>query len=124
MSIYDNNVIDAIGIRKDGSLGLLLTDHIDWSNESDELDEYNHLITLQDKINHYLMYIEGKQYKDSFPDTVFENFVIEIFFKYRPSDNCYKFLNVAAAKITNLSTTIEITITNGKDINTWDGSVC
>ena len=35
---------------------MLLSDGMDWTNE------YNHLILLQEKINHYIAYIESKQY--------------------------------------------------------------
>ena len=42
MSVVDINKVDGIGISKDGNkLMLLITDHLDWTNE------YEHIIHLQ-----------------------------------------------------------------------------
>lgn len=49
MSVVDINKVDGIGISKDGNkLMLLITDHLDWTNE------YEHIIHLQNKINAYI----------------------------------------------------------------------
>lgn len=89
MSIIETNKIDAMGISKDGEgLVLMLADHLDWKNESE------HLTLLQDKINAYLGFIESNQYSDTYPNRVFEYYVIDVRFKYKATENCLKFLKV------------------------------
>lgn len=89
MSIIETNKIDAMGISKDGGgLILMLSDHLDWENEPE------HLALLQDKINAYLGFIESNQYLDTYPDIVFEYYVIDVRFKYKATEDCLKFFEV------------------------------
>lgn len=77
MSIVDENKVDGIGISKDGEkLMLLITDHLDWTNE------YEHLTLLQSKINAYISFLESEQYKEIYPGKQFTSYCIEIHFKY------------------------------------------
>lgn len=102
MSVLDVNKIDGIGISEDGkSLVLLITDHLDWSNE------YEHLIKLQDKINSYISYLESDQYKDIYPDRQFIKYSIEIHFKCQISDNCFKWIEAANNQLSNSHIIIE-----------------
>lgn len=56
MSVVDSMVIDGIALTEDkNGIVLLITDHLDWS------EEYQHLMILQEKINMYLGYLEEKQ---------------------------------------------------------------
>jgi hypothetical protein len=71
--ITETDKIDGIAVdKKNNALVLLISDHLDWN------DEYNHLITLQDKINAYISFIETEQYKENYPDKSFDCFIIEI----------------------------------------------
>ena len=89
MSIIETNKIDAMSMSKDGQgLMLMLADHLDWNNEQE------HLILLQGKINAYLGFIESNQYSETYPDTAFEYYVIEVSSKYKAPENCLKFFEV------------------------------
>jgi len=71
MSVVDINKVDGIGISKDGNkLMLLITDHLDWTNE------YEHIIHLQNKINAYINFLETEQYKEVYPNKQFEHYCI------------------------------------------------
>lgn len=63
MSVVDSMVIDGIALTEDkNGIVLLITDHLDWS------EEYQHLMILQEKINMYLGYLEEKQYGDMYKE--------------------------------------------------------
>lgn len=91
-NLYDNlivleeSTIDAIGIV-DGHLELLLLDSNLWLPDT----EHDHLLKLQEKINNYIHYLESKQYVAQYGDQ-FDKKVINITFKYSPSDNGLAFL--------------------------------
>jgi len=88
MSVLDKDKIDGIGICDNLSqLALLITDHIDWTNE------FDHLVHLQHKINSYISFIESKQYNEIYPKQKFISFCIEIHFQHVPTQNCFKFIN-------------------------------
>jgi hypothetical protein len=88
MSVVDENTLDGIGISKEGeNLILLITDHLDWTNE------YEHLILLQNKINAYINFLETEQYKEVYPKKQFGLYCIEIHFKYEMTLNCSKFID-------------------------------
>ena len=57
MSVVDNKMVDGAGLTDDKGIILLITDHVDWS------DEYQHLVMLQEKINAYITFLEEKQYE-------------------------------------------------------------
>ena len=102
MSVVDINKVDGIGISKDGNkLMLLITDHLDWTNE------YEHIIHLQNKINAYINFLETEQYKEVYPNKQFEHYCIEIHFKYGMSSNCLKFINVVNEQLKKNHITIE-----------------
>lgn len=105
MSIEELNAVDGLGVSDDKKkLALLISDHLDWNNE------YEHLILLQDKINSYVSFIETEQYKSIYPEYNFNQFVIEIRFKFKITDNCLKFINTASQQIKQLNTIINYTI--------------
>ncbi len=99
MSVTDSGKVDGIAVEKDGkTLRLLITDHLDFS------DEMSHLLTLQNKINSYLGFIESEQYRDIYPEYGISNIIIEIHFKYKITDNCKKFIDVVNNQISALNT--------------------
>ena len=95
MSVMEKNKIDGMGIdEKTNTLVFLLVDHLPWI-----IEEYNHLKTLQAKLNSYLAYIETKQYKSVYRNREFDKFRIEIAFKYQFTENCEKFLGAVRAEL-------------------------
>lgn len=98
MSVIDKRKIDAIGMNKsEDELLLMIADHLEWNNE------YEHLIILQDKINSYFEYIEAKEYNDIYPNKEFEFYIIEIHFKYKITDKCKQFLEIAQKQAKELN---------------------
>lgn len=107
MAIDNANVIDGVGIDKNGkALRLLLTDHLAWSGNN-TLSEYDHLILLQEKINAYICYLETKQYEEQYPEEKIELAIIEIHFAYDITENCKKFLNTAQNQVGQYGIKIE-----------------
>lgn len=105
MSVVDTNKVDGIGISKDGKeLVLLITDHLDWSQE------YEHLIQLQEKLNSYVGFLESQQYQEIYPDNKFSFYQIKINFMYEPTANCIKFFNVVKKQLVDLNISIDVVV--------------
>lgn len=99
MAVDNANVIDGMAIDKEkNAICLLLTDHLPWNGDG-SMNEHDHLVLLQDKINAYISYLETKQYETIYPETSFDMAVIEICFKYEITQNCEKFLNAVQNQI-------------------------
>ena len=101
MSIMDKNVVDAVGFSKDlQTEKFAIFDHLDWS------DEEEHLYLLQEKINSYLVFIQegqeglSRQNKKNLMSA--NKIVIEIWFKYQPSQECQGFLNRVQWRLKNM----------------------
>jgi len=90
VSILDKNKIDGIGKSMgENKLALMIADHLDWE------DELQHLALLQDKINAYVSFIESGQIYSVYPDAkLVDGFIIDLRFKYKPTENCNKLLEV------------------------------
>ncbi len=104
LNIERTNTIDGIAYdEKDLKLVLLLADGMDWH------DEKNHLLLLQEKINNYIAYIEGKQYLQKYSNV--EQIEIQIKFLFKETDNCKKFLEqvekIISTSLNNTSINIE-----------------
>lgn len=108
MSVVENSVVDGIGLADNGKMKMLITDHLDW------LDEYKHLLILQEKINAYIGFCENGQYKDIYVDDEIKHVVFEIHFLYEPTQNVYKFLKQIPNRINNLDVSIECCVTEGE----------
>ena len=101
MSILETNILDGVALTDDGQgLSLLITDHLDWG------DEYRHLVLLQDKINAYIAYCEGGQYKKTYPDAVIRYGIIELHCLHEPTATAMEFLKQTQAQVTELGLTI------------------
>lgn len=110
LSIEKTNVLDGVAYdEKNLKLLLLLTDGADW------YDEYNHLIALQEKINNYFDYIEGKQYLDTYPNAKVEEVEIQIKFLFKETDNCKKFLEIVKKAVNELSIKTTVDIKSGTE---------
>ncbi|WP_334291669.1 DUF6572 domain-containing protein [Lachnobacterium bovis] len=69
---------------------LLITDHVDWS------DEYQHLVMLQEKINVYITFLEQKQYEKIYKGEEIEYGVIEIHFLHNLTVNAKKIFTISS----------------------------
>ena len=97
MSVLDEKIVDGIALAQDGKcLCLLITDHLDWSRE------YDHLISLQNKINGYISFCENRQYCEIYPDAQIECAVFEIHFLYEPTEKAWKFLEEVQKQVNEM----------------------
>jgi len=104
MSVTDLDKVDAIGLTEEGKrLYMRITDHLGWD------EELIHLEILQDKINAYVAYLEGGEWKSRYPEDL-EGATIEIVFLYEITDNCQKFLQVVQDQLGQECIEIKATI--------------
>ena len=90
MTVEDAGVIDIIGTeRPSGDVVLTISDHLDW-----DLCE-QHLLTLQEKINCYLAFIESGEIYDSYPKAHGRGTRIHVAFKHPVIDVAMEFLEKA-----------------------------
>ena len=92
MSIEELNRVDVVSRDRDGNYELTISDHWDW------VIDFDHLDMLQEKINNYLVYIEGGELVQRFPDADGKKVSIDVRFLYQPSELGQRFL--AAVKET------------------------
>lgn len=86
MCVENKNVIDIVGIDKDGSVVLTISDHLEWDAEND------HLLILQNKINGYLGAIESGELYETYPKAKDRKIMIEIVALHSPNKEGLIFL--------------------------------
>lgn len=88
MTVMETNTVDIVApANQDGKAELVLVDQLPW-----KVDEGEHLVMLQDKINTYLAYVESGQLVDDFPNAKGRDVVLKINALYAPSEMGEKFL--------------------------------
>lgn len=92
MTVEGTSIVDAVGTDKEtGEARLSIFDHLPWDAEQE------HLRLLQDKINVYLGFIESGEIYVSYPNAKGRSLVIDVFTKFRPTEDAARFLKQAAA---------------------------
>lgn len=92
MSVEQVATVDAIGIdQATGKVFLSIADHLPWSGE--------HLVTLQEKLNAYLRFLESGEVYQSYPKATGRDFVIQIYLQHRPTEQALAFLERAKGVI-------------------------
>ena len=90
MTIYDTNILDMIAIR-DNSVDLVITDHLEWTNNQKE--DLEHLQLLQAKINKYIAAYESGELLTKKPEIKGKRIAIEIVAKYCPNKMAADFIS-------------------------------
>ena len=73
MSIEHADEIDAIGLETaSGKVILTISDHLDW------LDEKEHLLALQEKLNAYIRFVESGELLTAYPNAAKRKPVIDL----------------------------------------------
>jgi len=91
MTIENISTVDAIGTDKvTGAVHLTITDHLPWDTD-------NHLHLLQKKINLYIGFIESGEIYATYPHAKGLSLVIDVYTKFRPTEDAVRFLKHAAA---------------------------
>ena len=86
MTILLSDQIDIISAAQDkGMIYLTISDHLDWQYQ-------DKLLLLQQKINHYLAYIESGEMALKDPQASFLNPIICLVCQYHPNNQVIEFL--------------------------------
>ena len=110
MSVDETNKIDFVSLAKDGScVRLTIADHLDW-----EIEEGEHLLLLQEKLNTYLYFIESRKLVETYPQADGLPVVIRIAGKFPLSAEAMKFFGLAKGKLATLDVTLEFQLLNRK----------
>lgn len=83
MSITQSNKVDSLTIEKDKCI-LGISDHLTWDDE--------HILLLQEKINHYLHYILEGQINENVSNLDNYDLIIQLIYKYEPNGNYVSYL--------------------------------
>lgn len=100
MSVFETDQIDTMGVVN-GNLELLIIDTCNWEFEEE------HFELLEDKLNHYLLYLDSKQYVQKYGDD-FNEIIISIHFMYDLVENAVKYLNVVSQQLAEAGYTLHI----------------
>lgn len=93
MSVEQRRILDFIGTNKaDGHVVLTIADHLPFDDEG-------RLVTLQNKLNDYLAFIESGEIYESYPDAKGRQVEIPIQFKHQPNERALSFLQSAGDTI-------------------------
>lgn len=85
MTIEEKNVVDFIGTDKtNGAIGLLISDHLEWTQEKYTL--------LKDKVNAYLDFIESGELEKTYPESQGKPVYIELVHQVPPDEPAKKVL--------------------------------
>jgi hypothetical protein len=94
MAVDNPDVVDAVGIeRASGIVALTISDHLEWD------DAHEHLLTLQEKINRYLAFVESGELLESYPKAVGKPVRIDVICKYEPTATAKRFFERAGKVI-------------------------
>jgi hypothetical protein len=93
MSVEQRRIVDFVGVSKaDGHVILTIADHLPFDDEE-------RLVTLQNKLNDYLAFIESGEIYESYPDAKERQVEISIQFKHQPNERALEFLQSAGDTI-------------------------
>lgn len=102
MSIDQPAVIDFLWKDdKDNRAVLTISDHLDWE------DEGEHLILLQDKLNHYLEFIESGQLVKSKPEFKGLPVLIHVAAQHPLSEQAGRFYEMVKERVAELGFSLE-----------------
>jgi hypothetical protein len=95
MTIEQADVIDTIALNEaKGQAVLIISDHLPW-----DIDEDDHLLMLQTKINSYVDAIESGELFRKRPRTIGKHLAIQIAAKYSLSANGQKLVDAIKAHL-------------------------
>jgi hypothetical protein len=98
MSVMEANTIDiVVPANGDGFAELIIVDPLPW-----KIDEGDHLVALQSKINTYLAFVESGQLVEDFPQTKGRKIILKINALHPPSAEGEKFLSAVRPVIAQL----------------------
>lgn len=101
MSIDQPTVVDFLWKDRNNRAVLTITDHLDWEEEGE------HLLLLQDKLNHYLEFIESGQLLEAKPEFKGLPVLIHVAAKHPLSEQAGRFYEMAKERAEELGYSLE-----------------
>lgn len=92
MTVEQTSVVDVVSLQGEDQANLWISDHLDW-----QADEHGHLLTLQEKINAYLRFIEGGELYEVYPQARGRTVSINVVGLHEPSPAARRFLDQVRA---------------------------
>src|SRR5262245_54886214 len=89
MSIDQPGVIDFVTQEKDGTVVLVVSDHLDWQ------DREGHLLALRSKLRTYLEFIVSGDLRIRFPETEGRRVDVSVKLHYQPDPAAQPFFSAA-----------------------------
>jgi type IV secretory pathway VirJ component len=110
MTVEQTEVIDIISIEEDrDQVVLTISDHLDWS------DSKAHQITLQNKFNAYLAFVESGEIFLKYPKAKDKHVVFRVVFQNPPDEAGINFLNKAKQVIESAGFGVRNEVFNGSN---------
>ncbi|WP_119939198.1 DUF6572 domain-containing protein [Neorhizobium sp. NCHU2750] len=107
MAIDQVDQIDFYSIdRISGDLWLTISDHMPW-----DIDDGNHLVILQDKLNTYLSFIESGEVHSKVPSSNGRRIVIILVGKFPMSSRAESFFQMAAISVARAGFSLRFQLT-------------
>jgi hypothetical protein len=101
MSVEQTDVIDIVSLdKRSDRVFLTVSDHLPWDGE--------HLLTLQEKLNAYLRFLESGEVYDHYPSAKGREFVIQVLAMYRPNEQAVAFFELAASSVADAGFTLTV----------------
>lgn len=95
MTIENDCVVDGMGIDPNtGKVALLISDHLDW-------DEESHFRLFEKKIGTYLEFVRSGQLVSRMPEAAGRVIVIELICQFEPSATAAQFLDAARNQLSH-----------------------
>jgi hypothetical protein len=111
MAIDQPKVIDFLVHDKDKQrAALIISDHLDWEGDGRE-----HLELLQDKLNHYIWFVESGKMVETMPELAGLPLSIIVWGKYPLSGGAKKYYELAKRRAIELGFALEFDL-NGKSL--------
>jgi hypothetical protein len=108
MSVEETNKIDRTAWDKNKThVWLVISDHLDW-----EVEEGEHLLLLQDKLNSYLDFIESGKLVETLPWANGLPVTIRIYGKFPLSAEAARFLELVRQKLETIDLSVEFKLFN------------
>jgi len=95
VAVDNSDIVDIVSIGSDGNVVLTISDHLEWAETE------SHQLTLQDKLNRYLAFVESGEILESYPKAEGRPIVFSVVTQFDPDPSGLAFLERARTVIEN-----------------------
>ena len=108
MEMYDKKYIDSVSLDGANNLVMVVTDNLPWEEGVYTIDEKEHLLILQEKVNKCIEYINQKKHQEQYPGIDIKQAFIEIHFKYMFTEHCNRYLQLIHGQLGQYGIKVEV----------------